>query len=132
MEHSKINPHWPNALRWFLVQDLTKFTPWHFIREPAELAGPANAFRREDVSNGELFVFAYRQDCDDFAGLELVDGRFTDRVVHFHPVFSEISSPSPRTWNIVNGHYENVFDFVAQRVIPDMKDWAIDEDAGDL
>lgn len=132
MELSKINPQWPNALRWFLVQDLTHFTPWHFIQEPEELAGPASAFRREDANSREVFVFAHRQDCDDFAGLELIDGKVTDRVICFHPVFGDSSQPSPRTWNIVNDIYDNVFDFVAQRVIPDMQDWALVEDAGDL
>ena len=58
MERSLIDPAWPNALRWFLTQDLTSFTPWHFIREPDELVFAAIAFRREDVSNGEVFVFA--------------------------------------------------------------------------
>lgn len=132
MEHSKINPAWPNALRWFLVQDLTSFTPWHFINEPDEIAFAADVFRREDVSGGDVFVFARRQDCDDFAGLELVDGRVTDRVVYFHPVFADSSRSSPRTWNIVNTTYDDVFAFVAQRVIPDMSDWALVEDAANL
>ena len=132
MEHSKIDTSWPNALRWFLAQGLTKFTPWHFIQDPSEMSFAANAFRREDVSGGEVFVFAKRQDCDDFAGLELVDGRITDKVVYFHPVFGDSSKPSPRTWNIVAETYDDVFDFVAERVIPDMKDWALVEDAADL
>lgn len=132
MEHSRIETSWPNALRWFLAQGLTSFTPWHFIQDPDEMAFAANAFRREDVSGGEVFVFARRQDCDDFAGLELVGGRITDKVVYFHPVFADSSKPSPRTWNIVAATYSDVFEFVAQRVVPDMKDWALVEDAADL
>lgn len=132
MEHSKIDTSWPNALRWFLAQSLNTFTPWHFIRDPEEMAFAANAFRREDVSGGEVFVFARRQDCDDFAGLEVVGGRITDKVVYFHPVFGDSSRSSPRTWNIVAATYGDVFDFVAQRVVPDMKDWALVEDAADL
>jgi hypothetical protein len=54
MERSLIDFAWPNALRWFLAQGLTSFTPWHFIRTPDELAFAASAFRREDVSNGEV------------------------------------------------------------------------------
>ena len=96
------------------------------------MAFAANAFRREDVSRGEVFVFARRQDCDDFAGLELIGGRITDKVVYFHPVFGDSSAPSPRTWNIVTATYGDVFEFVAQCVIPDMKDWALTEDAADL
>ncbi len=96
------------------------------------MAGTAKVFRREDVNKGEVFVFACRQDCDDFAGLELLDGEITDKVIYFHPVFGDSSQPSPRTWNIVIDVYANVFDFVAQRVIPDMQDWALVEDASDL
>lgn len=66
MDRSKINPEWPNALHWFLVQDLHAFTPWHFIREPDEFALVAEAFHREDIHHGKVFVFAGRQDCDDF------------------------------------------------------------------
>lgn len=134
MERSKIAPQWPNALRWFLTQNLHSFTPWHFIREPAELEFAASAFRREDVGGREVFVFARRQDCDDFAGLEVVDGRATNRVIHFHPVFSTGSEEAlaMRRWNIVCDVFEDVFGFTAERVIPDMKDWAEVEDAGDL
>jgi len=92
----------------------------------------ANAFRREDLQRGEVFVFARRQDREDFAGLELENGAPTDKVVYFHPVFSNGSTDSPRTWNIVVATYPDVFDFVAQCVVPDMKEWALEEDAGDL
>lgn len=132
MERSLIDSALPNALRWFLTQGLISFTPWHFIRTPDEMAFAANAFRREDVSKGEVFVFARRQDCDDFAGLELVGGRITDKVVHFHPAFGKSSESFPRNWNIVSATYEDVFEFAAQCVIPDMKDWALTEDAKDL
>lgn len=132
MEHSKVLPEWPNALRWFLWQGLHSFTPWHFITDPQEFEFAANAFRREDVHDREVFVFARRQDRDDFAGLLLQDGKFTDTVLYFHPVFSTSPSASPRTWNIVYETFENVFDFVAQQVISDMKEWAEEEDARDL
>jgi hypothetical protein len=130
MELSKIEASWPNALRWFLVQNLQSFTPWHFIDEPLEFEFAAKAFRREDVSNGEVFVFASRQDNDDFAGIEIIDGKLTDKVLYFHPVFG--TSTSDRSWNIVNEVFEDVFEFVAKRVISDMKDWALVEDANDL
>lgn len=134
MENSKIDPLWPNALRWFLVQHLYHFTPWHFIQEPSELEFAANAFRREDVQGSEVFVFARRQDCDDFAGLEIVNGKVTDKVIYFHPVFasSTLSDARERTWNIVCDTFADVFDFVSQRVVPDMKEWVEHEDASDL
>ncbi|HEY1173845.1 MAG TPA: hypothetical protein VGH19_20940 [Verrucomicrobiae bacterium] len=129
MERSKINSAWPTALRWFLVQELNSFTPWHFIKEPEEMAFAAKVFHHEDVHAGEVFVFARRQDCDDFAGLKIIDGRITDEVIYFHPVFTDTSKPSPRTWNILVGCFEDTFAFVTQVVVPDMKDWAMTEDA---
>jgi hypothetical protein len=131
MEDSKIDARWPNALRWFLKQDLHRFTPWHLLQDPADFEFAARAFDREDVSNGHVFVFARRQDRDDFAGIEVIDGKFTDKVLYFHPVFSTGASGS-RTWNIVNSVYEDVFAFMSGQVIPDMKEWAEDEDAADL
>lgn len=132
MERSNIDRTWPNALRWFLAQDLTSFTPWHFITEASELAFASRAFAREDVSGGEVFTFARRQDRDDFAGLLLVDGRISDTVVYFHPAFADSSKPLHRTWNIVVASFEDVFAFVAGQVIPDMKEWALVEDAAEL
>jgi hypothetical protein len=134
MERSKIDSHWPNALRWFLVQNLESCTPWHFIKEPAECEFAANAFRREDIHQREVFAFARRQDCDDFAGIEIKEGKFTEKVFYFHPVFASAATnkdPS-NNWNIVCEEYEDVFEFVAKRVVPDMKDWALVEDANDL
>ena len=64
--------------------------------------------------------------------LELVGGRVTENVVYLHPVFPDSSKPSPRTWNIVTATYEDVFEFVAQCVAPDMRDWALTEDPTDL
>lgn len=130
MDTSKINRDWPNALRWFIAQDLHSFTPWHFLKEPHEYEFAAKAFENEDTSNGKVFVFAGRQDCDDFAGLEIIDGKISDKVIYFHPVFS--TGVSDRKWNIVNNAYDDVFDFVAKQVVPDMKDWALTEDTKDL
>ena len=131
MEDRKIDQNWPNALRWFLKQNLHSFTPWHLLQEPSELEFAARAFKKEDVSDGEVFVFAKRQDRDDFAGLEIVDGKISDKVLYFHPVFAS-SSPNPKTWNIVNAVFDDVFSFVSDQVIPDMKEWAQEEDASDL
>ena len=132
MHSSKINAEWPNALRWFLCQELVHFTPWHFFTEPDEFNFAAQAFAREDVSCGKVLVFARRQDRDDFAGLEIQDGKFMNRVIYFHPVFGSSQKESPRTWNIVCEVFDDVFEFVSKRVITDMKEWALDEDAQDF
>lgn len=130
METSKVNKKWPNSLRYFLVQGLHSFTPWHIFDYEEEFASAASAFEKEDVDSRKVFVFASRQDNDDFAGLEIVDGKITDKVIHFHPTFS--SSESNRSWNIVDGEFSDIFEFMSKQVMPDMKDWALTDDASEL
>ncbi|GAB1266537.1 hypothetical protein [Aurantivibrio infirmus] len=130
MDHSQIDDDWPNSLRWFLCQNLNQFTPWHLLEHAKEFESAANAFEREDTKHRKVFVFASRQDNDDFAGLEIIDGKIIETVICFHPVFS--AGECNREWDITDQQYSDVFEFVAKRVIPDMKDWAITEDAADL
>ncbi|MES9818589.1 MAG: hypothetical protein ABW155_18275 [Candidatus Thiodiazotropha sp.] len=130
MEQSKVNTNWPNALRWFVSQNLHSFTPWHLLDNATEFEFAAEAFEREDVKGRKVFVFASRQDNDDFAGIEIVDGKFTNKVIYFHPVFSNGSSD--KSWDIVSALYEDVFEFMANQIIADMKDWALTEDAADI
>nr|CAX37009.1 hypothetical protein [uncultured bacterium] len=127
MDSSKIDPEWPNSLRWFLCQGLNKFTPWHFVDEPSEHENIARIFKGEDRQHRNIFVFANRQDRDGFAGLLIVDGKITSKVVCFHPTFASAESilSSSYGWNIVIAEFEDVFDFVAKIVVPDMKDWAL-------
>ncbi|GAA6132962.1 hypothetical protein [Halopseudomonas sabulinigri] len=130
MDRKSIDSKWPNALRWLLVQNLHSFVPWHLMESPEEFQFAAKAFEREDINNRKVFVFASRQDNDDFAGLEIVDGEIQDNVIYFHPTFS--SSGQNNSWNIVNEEFVDVFEFVSKQVVDDMKDWAISEDANDL
>ncbi|QQS03887.1 MAG: hypothetical protein IPK50_16525 [Fibrobacterota bacterium] len=115
----------PNALRWFLAQRLLSFTPWHFSNEQSGYSFASEVFHREDLKKRKVFVFARRQDCDDFAGIEIVDGILIDKVICFHPSFGT-NIPG---WDIVDGEHEDVFEFVIKVVVPDMKDWASVEDA---
>ena len=80
MEISEIKRDWPNALRWFLSQNLHSFAPWHFLSHGSEFDQACKAFEREDVEHCRVFVFASRQDNDDCAGLEIIDGKITNKV----------------------------------------------------
>ena len=131
MDLHLINPLWPNALRWFLTQGSTKFAPWQLLQQPDEFASAASAFEREDFDQRRVFCFAMRRDSDDFAGLELVNEHATERVIVFHPVFSNTSAAA-KNWDIVIDTYADVFEFFAQCVVPDMRDWASTEDASNL
>ena len=124
----EIKSEWPNSLRWFLVQGLKEFTPWHLLKSEDEFNFAKEAFEEEDINSRKIFVFASRQDNDDYAGLEIVGNKITDKVLYFHPVFGGGSSQ----WDIVCDEFEDVFEFVKQQVITDMKDWALVEDAFDI
>lgn len=130
MDQIKVKSNWPNALRWFLVQNLESFTPWHFLENEGDFEFAANAFQRESLGDSCIFVFARRQDNDQFAGLEIVDGNITDKVIVFHPSFS--TSSNEKHWDIVNQVFGDVFEFVSEQVIPDMKMWALTEDASEI
>lgn len=117
----------PNNLRWFLVQKSTTFVPWHLEEKPR---GLNNVFKSEDIEQRELFVFAYRQDCDDLAGFLIVDGLITDKVIYFHPSYT--SNPKAQResgWSIVTGEYNDIFEFFAEVIVPDMREWALVDDA---
>lgn len=130
MKPEIIDSNWPNALRWFLVQNTEKFCPWYFLSEPTEFGFAAQAFSNEDVENRKVFVFARRQDQDEFAGLVISNGLVTDKVLMFHPTFS--TGKSKRDWDIVSAEFEDVFDFLSRQIASDMKDWALTEDAIEL
>ncbi|MFK3865129.1 hypothetical protein [Pseudoalteromonas rhizosphaerae] len=130
MKPEIINSHWPNALRWFLVQNTTRFYPWHFLSHSTEFEFAAKAFANEDTKNRTVFAFASRQDNDDFAGLEIVDSVITDKVIVFHPAFG--SGKSERSWDIVETEFNDVFEFLSNHIVQDMKDWALIEDASEL
>ena len=130
MKPESIDSNWPNALRWFLVQNTESFCPWHFLTESTMFEFAAQAFANEDVKNRTVFVFASRQDNDDFAGLEIVEGTITDKVIVFHPTFG--SGKSARSWDIVDTEFKDVFEFLSNHIVPDMQDWALTEDAFDI
>jgi hypothetical protein len=130
MKPESIDSNWPNSLRWFLVQNTENFCPWHFLSKPKEFEFAAKAFANEDIKNRTTFVFASRQDNDDFAGLEIVGGTITDKVIVFHPTFN--SGKSERSWNIVDTEFNDVFEFLSNHIVPDMKDCSLTEDASDI
>jgi len=117
----------PNNLRWFLVQKSISFIPWHIEEKPR---GLSNVFKSEDIEQREVFVFAYRQDCDDLAGFLVIDGEITDQVIYFHPSYT--SNPKAQResdWSIVTGEYNDIFEFFAAVVVSDMREWALTDDA---
>lgn len=128
------DPELPNDLRWLLALGIFHLQPWFQFRARDEYDFATRAFAEEDVSRRWVLTFARRHDCDDFAGLEIVDGKITSRVIYFHPVFgsSSIAETNSRTWDICCGTYPDVFGFLADVVAPAMRDSALCADAADI
>lgn len=123
----------PNDLRWLVALGVFHLQPWFLFRHRDEYEFASNAFAAEDIVHRSVITFARRHDCDDFAGLEIIDGRVTSRVIYFHPVFGS-SSPvrEPRTWDICCGTYADVFAFLSDVVVPAMRDWSSCDDASEI
>ncbi|MDB6067882.1 MAG: hypothetical protein JWR26_4090 [Pedosphaera sp.] len=109
---------WPISLRWARANGLTKLIPWHFLAD-GEGASADEQFKKERIDLREVRTFAKRQDCDDFAGFLVVNGKITDCVLYFHPSFG-----STRNAYMVNSEHESFWEFLRDVVIPDTEDWA--------
>lgn len=128
------DPRLPNDLRWLMALRLFHLQPWFLFRHRDEYQFASTAFANEDVQHRAVLTFARRHDCDDFAGLEIVDGSVTSRVIYFHPVFgsSTLPVPDPRKWDICWGTYPDVFAFLSEVIVPAMRDWALCSDASEI
>ena len=126
----------PNDLRRLLALNIFDLLPWYLFRQKETFAFASKAFANEDIKRRSVLTFASRQDCDDFAGLQIVDGRITSRVIYFHPVFGPASSAeaanNDRTHNICMGTYPDVFSFLSEVIVRDMRECAAREDATEI
>ncbi len=112
----------PLSYRWLRANGVDRLVPWHFIYEP-ERRGAGEQFAREWPAGGSLYTFAYRQDCDDFAGFVVRDGQATDEVIYYHPSFQQ-SGLNP---GIITGTYPDLWSFLQKVVIGDASYWYTDE-----
>jgi hypothetical protein len=113
----------PLAFRWFVVHGLIWFKPWYFDYDASPERNVRRAFRIE-TGGRDLVPFAFRQDNDDMAGFEVIDGRMTDRVIAFHPSWTE-----KLNLHIIDREFEDLWSFVRDMIISDMEDWANEDDA---
>lgn len=113
-----MNTEFPVDYRWARGNGLEKMIPWHFI-EYSEGEFANRVYEKEKKEDLPVATFARRQDCDDFAGFEVLDGKITNTVVYFHPSFQSKGNDY-----LVNARYEDFWKFMTEVVIPDTKDWA--------
>ena len=123
MSKSDTNHVWRKALQCLLGQSLHRMPPWEILDHKSQYEYYTETTRENGIDKGTVLVFARRQDNGDFAGLEVVEGQLIDQVICFHPM--SMTGSSERNWNVVNAIYTDIFEFVAQKVVPDMKQWAL-------
>ena len=111
----------PLSYRWLRANGIRRLTPWHFVEE-REGKGASAQFAKEDPDGRSVYTFAYRQDCDDFAGFTIINGQATDQVICYHPTFCG----SPNTL-MIDGTYPDIWAFLREVVIPDTASWLTDE-----
>ncbi|KAB0548926.1 hypothetical protein F7R01_15990 [Pseudomonas argentinensis] len=100
-----MNEHFPLAYRWFIAKGLENWEPWYLIDDKQSILLPPNLSSNEFASNAfnlelgadfDVYLFARRQDRDDFAFFVIHDGKIEDKVITAHLSFSknrEVNSP---------------------------------------
>ena len=117
----------PLSYRWLRANGVARLVPWHFIDE-SEGRFASLQFAKEHPGAGELFTFARRQDCDDFAGFRIVGGRVGDEVIYYHPSFQGSLNP-----HIISGRYPDLWAFLRDVVLLDTAMWLTgEEDIDDI
>lgn len=122
-----MNPQIPNSYEWFAKLNLTKFIPWVFDTDIHAHASINERFKMECEQNLEVLTFGRRQDMDTFVGFEIVNGKTTEKVIGFHPSFSQ----NMKGWSIIKFEYSDFFEFMQQCVLPEMKEWIPVDDVND-
>jgi hypothetical protein len=116
-------PETPIELRWLLAHNLTAFKPWWIEIDGDKCTGARAIFRAECVEPRDVMPFAYRQDNDDMAGFEVCNGIIQPNIICFHPAWTRRPEPG-----LIDREFPNLWAFLSELVIPDMADWASEDD----
>ena len=117
----------PNSFNWFSKLNLIKFIPWNFDSEIEINSSFNKQFYIETQQKREVLTFGRRQDMDTFAGFEIIEGKVIEKVIVFHLSFNNNIS----NWSIIESEYSDFFEFVSNRVLPEMKEWVPEDDIND-
>jgi hypothetical protein len=125
----------PLAYRWFLAKGLTNWQPWYFTDTDATAQdGPdlaanqfaQNAFQMETGADFDVYLFARRQDMDDFAFFVVRDGKIEDKVVTIHLSFAErFELSSPLAYDQISQGFTQ---WLRETVMVDVEDWMSEAD----
>lgn len=134
-----MNTHYfPIAYRWFLAKGLIRWQPWYFVDTPASMSEAPNlsenefavrAFKNETGADFDVYLFARRQDRDDFAFFVVKDGKIEDKVIRIHLSFAKkLELKAPLRYSEI---HQSFTEWVRDIVIPDVEEWMTEEDMRD-
>ena len=130
-ERSKLPPPidgpLPLAYRWLRAHGLIHFKPLHLKVDLTDGGACRAASRIEAAFLRDALPFARRQDNDDTAGFEVVDGRCTDRVIAFHP--SYVGRPNS---HLIKAEFDDLWIFLSRQVVDDKRWWADDAELDEM
>ena len=127
----------PLPYRWVIARHLTDWTPWHFEDDMASISLAPNleknefarrAFHRETGADFDVYLFARRQDMDEFAFFTVTDGRLDDDVITIHLSFSnhlELRAPLEKPHL---GQTRGLMKWIREVAIRDAEEWMSEED----
>ena len=112
---------YPIEYRWLQAHKFVLLTPW-FECDDDMVKSFRNEYQRE--TNRDILPFATRQDNDDIAGFEVIDGNATSTVLTVHLTWSKKLETDGYPSTFV---FENIFDWITKVMFADTEEW-IDED----
>lgn len=130
--------HFPIAYRWFLAKGLSCWQPWYFTDTSLSVQGAPKfsenefalrAFKQETGADFDVYLFARRQDMDDYAFFVVKDGMIQDKVVSIHLSFvKRFELIAPLRYLDV---HQTFTQWVREVAISDVEDWMTEEDMVD-
>jgi hypothetical protein len=130
--------HFPLAYRWFLSKGLTDWEPWYFTDDAASVQQrpdfsknefASRAFAVETGADFDVYLFARRQDMDDYAFFVVRDGKIEDKVMTIHLSFAKrFELKTPLLYSQVHRRF---MQWVGEVVVADVADWMSEDDIGD-
>lgn len=117
----------PLSYRWLQAQGFKGFMPWQLIDMP----GSPGLRKEFQLETGELdfYPFARRQDCDDVAGFEVIQGQIQEAVISVHLTWV---GRKEREGFPSFSRYKDLFEWFQQELLPDTQDWMNEEELNEL
>ncbi|MCP4154436.1 MAG: hypothetical protein GY757_42320 [bacterium] len=116
----------PLVYRWLKANGFKGFAPWYLIEE-SDREGLRKEYQKE--TGKDVLPIARRQDCDDIAGFEIMDGQITQRVVSVHLSWIGKREKKGFPSEII---YNDMFEWLTKEIIPDTSEWMSEEELADL